>query len=179
MSFSVGESISVIDAVDGLVRKCKVVEVDNVSLKVKIHYINWSSNLDEWLSFNSDRICIDDPESIPECSEKKEVIGGLLLSADEISKQVISLYSIDANNDDNEKNLNKASVANLEHCAKFLKITLKDSNDKKLYIKKSLVKQLILRIWSLMPSKCDECLPNPLHIGIPLEMNLFLLATYV
>ena len=41
--------------------------------------------------------------------------------------------------------------------AKYLKVNLKDSSGKKLFNKKSLVKQMILCIESVMPTKCEEC----------------------
>ena len=157
MSFSIGQCFSVIDEADGHVRKCKVVAINQDEAKVQIHYINWSSSLDEWLDFDSGRIRIDIPGSNPTNSGRREVMGALFLDADEISEQVLSSYPIDSSSDDKEKSLSKFSVSHLENCAKLLKIALKDSTGKKLFNKKSLVIQMILCIESLMPAQCEEC----------------------
>ena len=157
MSFSIGQSISVLDTADDQVRRCKVVAVNGDDLKVQIHYINWNSSSDEWLDFDSDRILSEVRENTLVLSGRKEVMGALLLNADEISKQVLSSYPIISDSDEGDKNLNKFSVANLESCARYLKVALKDTAGKKLFNKKSLVKQLVLSIEALMPTKCEEC----------------------
>ena len=160
MIFREGDLLSVLDGVDGRRRNCKVVSFDAAREEMKIHYIGWKSSHDEVISVHSDRIGAHDAAQATTCENevrKKEVIGGLLLRADDFSKQVLSAYSLSENFNANEKNLSKFSVAVLEGSAVYLKVTIRDSNDKKLYNKKGLTQKIVMKIDSLMPTSCVLC----------------------
>ena len=77
MSFTVGQFLSVVDAVDQQVRRCKIVEVNENEANLKIHYVNWSSSSDEWVDFDSDRICRDTAEdNSVSLGKRKEAMAG-------------------------------------------------------------------------------------------------------
>ena len=82
-------------------------------------------------------------------------------AADNVSKNVISAYRKDVAHKSNVASISssKFRLAELETCAKFMKIPLTNEGcSKKLYSNKAdLADRLIVKIESLFPQKCQEC----------------------
>ena len=144
----------------------KAVDIDNNQQKIKIHYVKWSKNYDEWLEMSSDRIVSEDDDNVSEESfseacnseniEMKEVIGKLLNVGDQSYKTVISAYEIGKNVNANEKNLNRFSVPIIKGCAEILRIKCENNSGKK-FNKADLIRKIVSRIDSMMPGKCSQC----------------------
>ena len=102
INYKVDQKIHVLDNADGKKRPCKVVQVDSDKKKILIHYIKWSKSFDEWISFDSSRITVEEEIAEDELDDSFEdaendpdigsAIGQLLRSVDEESKKVISKY---------------------------------------------------------------------------------------
>ena len=168
INYKVDQKIHVLDNADGKKRPCKVVQVDSDKKKILIHYIKWSKSFDEWISFDSSRITVEEEEiaedeledSFEDAEDDSDIgsaIGQLLRSVDEESKKVISKYDVRLGFEGNLKNFNKFSVSSLEHCAIDIKIKIKDDGGKKLFNKNLLVKNILMQIEAHFPIKCVEC----------------------
>ena len=91
-------------------------------------------------------------------STTKEIVGNLLLRADELSKRVITQFDPFASrNAINLKALKRFNLDLLEPCAEFLRIELADEDGNKLFTKESLVPRIILALNALLPATCSEC----------------------
>ena len=91
-------------------------------------------------------------------SKTKEIVGNLLLRADELSKRVITQFdSFASRNAINLKALKRFNLDLLEPCAEFLRIELADKDGNKLFTKESLVPRIILALNALLPATCSEC----------------------
>ena len=67
MSLLVGSTVDVVDRKDGKTYCCKIVQTNEATEKVKVHFVGWSSGRDEWIHRNSDRIVLSEevqPSSI-------------------------------------------------------------------------------------------------------------------
>ena len=160
------QELLVTDRTDGKKYPAKVLRVDNVKNKVKIHFVGWKANYDEFLPFDSDRIHHDLEEEAEEsfCSTQEvgtvgAAIGRLLVSVDTDSKKVVSTYDIRLSYQNNcNKNLNgNFKVPQLECCAAALKIKTKDEDGKKLFNKVGLTEAIVLKIKSHLPLSCRNC----------------------
>ena len=167
-NYTIGKNVTVVDISDGKHRKCRIMQIDLQDQEIMIHYNGWNERYDEWLSIDSDRIVktTDDKEheednDPPACNssdqKSKEIIGMLLNKGSETAKKVISAYELNSSYQKNDKNLSKYSIPMLEECAELFHIKMHDSNGKKLLNKKKLVSIIIMKIDSLLPTKCTEC----------------------
>ena len=89
-----------------------------------------------------------------------QVIGGLLASADPVSKQVISVYDLAKDFQRNVESMGgrRFNAEELDTCAKYLRIELLDGDGSKLYSNKSLVaRRIIMEMETLFPTHCMEC----------------------
>ena len=88
------------------------------------------------------------------------VIGNLLANADETSKKVLSAFDPSKDISANSGVLGgpRFTADNLETCAKYLRIELRDDKECKLFSNKpSIAKRIILEIMSFYPAICKEC----------------------
>ena len=87
------------------------------------------------------------------------VLGGLLNTAPPDARKVLGAYSWLANHIPNKKKMLKCNARKeLEPCALFLGIKVRDDEDKKLYKNMSvLVDRVILKIESLFETQCEDC----------------------
>ena len=91
-------------------------------------------------------------------SKTKEIVGNLLLIADDLSKRVITSFDPFASRAAiNVKALKRFNLDLLEPCAEFLNIQLADVDDNKLFTKDTLVSRIILALNALLPATCSEC----------------------
>ena len=165
--FKIGNILTIIDNADGKERECKIVQVDEQDAEVRVHYIGWNKNLDEWLSIKSPRIVLENGKTDANDSSsknvnpieqrKKEIIGKIIYDSGEATKKILTAFEIDASFIKNEKALMKFPVSLLEACSEDMLIIIFDKLGKKMFNKKSLVKRLIDKFNGLLPSKCDEC----------------------
>ena len=92
-------------------------------------------------------------------SKTKEIVGNLLLTADELSKRVITSFDPFASRAAiNVKALKRFNLDLLEPCAEFLKIKLDDDDGNKLFTKETLVSRILLALNALLPKTCSQCL---------------------
>ena len=92
-------------------------------------------------------------------SKIKEIVGNLLLRADELTKRVITTFDPFASRDaTNVKALKRFNLDLLEPCANFLNIQLADAESHKLFTKDTLVSRIILALNALLPATCSECM---------------------
>ena len=92
--------------------------------------------------------------------EQKVVIGGLLNIADVHAKKVLAAYNPALSYNANLANVTKCNAAQLEACAKLVKIKVRseDGKDTKLYKNKDiLADRIILKIESLFEAECSDC----------------------
>ena len=169
MNYIMNQKVFVIDEADGKRRPCKVVNVDNKTKKVKIHYINWKATHDEILSFDSPRIHLeedhheqsdDNEESFLDSQDDISVgsaIGKLMRSVDGDSRKIISKYDVRQTTEAKFKQFSAFNVKELNSCAEDLRIQTKSQDGKKLFNKGSLVLEIISKIETLFPQKCTEC----------------------
>ena len=165
--FKIGNILTIIDNADGKERECKIVQVDEHDAEVRVHYIGWNKDLDEWLSIKSPRIVLENGKADANDSSsknvnpieqrKKEIIGKIIYDSGEATKKILTAFEIDASFIKNEKALMKFPVSLLEACSEDMLIIIFDKMGKKMFNKKSLVKRLIDKFNGLLPSKCDEC----------------------
>ena len=93
-----------------------------------------------------------------ECTTK-EIVGKLLLSADELSKRVITAFDPFASrNTINVKALSKFNLDMLEPCAEYLNVSLADNANNKLFTKDTLITRILLALNALLPKTCSQCL---------------------
>ena len=91
-------------------------------------------------------------------SKTKEIVGNLLLTADELSQRVITSFDPFASRAAiNVKALKRFNLDLLEPCAEFLKIKLDDDDGNKLFTKETLVSRILLALNALLPATCSEC----------------------
>ena len=159
--------INVIDKKDKKPYLCKIIATNMGDKKIKIHFIDWSDSHDEWIHMDSERIVEDgiysdvdqskvEPANFQD-TECKEILGRLLMKSNEVQKKVISAFNHIETTEKNEKQLGKFQVPMLEDTAEYLKVRFEDSNRKKLYPKSMLVKKIVNKLYSILPSVCSEC----------------------
>ena len=162
------EIVKVIDKTDKKVYTCKIVEVDDENQKIKVHFIDWSDRFDEWLHIKSSRIVgrADENHTTvknnnetpdPVVRETEVIVGSLLMNSNEVQKSVLSGFNHKDSLEKNAKNLNKFQVQMLEDTAEYLHIKIIDNNSKKLFNKNMLIKKIINKVLSLLPSVCPDC----------------------
>ena len=159
--YSTNDRIHVRDLKDSQIRECKIIEIKEDENELKIHFIKWSEKYDEWILADSDRI--KDPDSSqnvsvdPASSLSQETIGNLLIKAGYNPKIILSLFDVGGSALKNEKALSKFLVPVLKETAEFLRIETMDGEGKKLFVKSTLIRAIIKKIESLLPSRCSEC----------------------
>ena len=146
----------------------KVLNVDKEKRELKVHYVGWSSTLDEVIPFDSDRIYLEHEEAEEDddtfCSAQEvgnigAAIGRLLMAMDAESKKVVSAYDVRLSFGSNCKNFgNKYKVPQLEQCADNLKIKIMEEG-KKVFTKNKagLVAAIVRKIESHLPHNCRNC----------------------
>ena len=88
----------------------------------------------------------------------KSVIGGLLNTADALTKKVISAYNPAVLYKTNLLNIKRHDAAHLEAAATYLGLTVRDDEDKKLYKNQEILSdRIILSIEALFETTCTEC----------------------
>lgn len=90
----------------------------------------------------------------------KVAIGDLLREADPTSKLIISAYSQVAQHTANVKTLSSSKFKSdqLQLCAEFLRLKIRDENDEIIFTTKStLADRIVTKIESFFPSTCHEC----------------------
>ena len=91
-------------------------------------------------------------------SKTREIVGNLLLTADELSKRVITTFDPFASRAAiNLKALKRFNLDLLEPCAEFLNIKLDDDDSNKLFTKETLISRIVLALNALLPATCSEC----------------------
>ena len=87
----------------------------------------------------------------------KEVIGGLLNTADPLSKRVLSAYSSVVTHKTNLSNIKKFDANHLEATGKFLGLHVREI-DKKMYKNLGILSDtIILKIEALFETVCTDC----------------------
>ena len=134
--------------------ECTVLEVDDAQSKILIHWTGCGKKFDEWITV--DRI-VSPPVSK---SNDPDVVKALneLSKIDPTVDKVIQVYSPDKSIDENEKKLYSTfSVNNVQLCAGSLNIDLADDKGKSIR-KMELIKSIVVKIMSMLPMTCQECM---------------------
>ena len=161
----INDIIKVIDKKDNKPYPCKIIAANVNEQKIKVHFIDWSDSYDEWIHKDSERIVDNDSETElttnkPDDSREtkcKEIIGRLLMKCNDTQRKVISAFNHSEAMEKNEKHMGKLQVPMLEDTAEYLNIRIEDANSRKLYTKPFLVKKIIKKLYSLLPSVCPYC----------------------
>ena len=152
-----GDTVFVVDKSDGRTRKCNVKTIDEDNQRIEVHFVRSNKRFDEWIDFTSDRIVADDDEEDkfydPVDDEVRAALGELA-SIDEVTAKIIPLYSSDYKQ--TVKKMNVIPVQTIHYCAQAFKINLKTVDDKKIN-KLDLIKLIISKIKSYLPSLCCMC----------------------
>ena len=112
------------------------------------------------------------------------VIGGLVNTADVHAKKVLASYKPAVSYAQNMVQLKKCNSAQLESCAKLVKLAVRteDGKETKLYKNKSvLADRIILKIESLFEATCSDCnavYQNTLESAPPFTCRLCLLGSH-
>ena len=129
-----------------------VVEKSEEGNKIRVHYNGFDDNLDEWIDIDSDRITKHDDD----VSDEVRIALGNIMRLGRSAEKIICLYNPIANHADNSKWLNSLLLPDLQACAEVISIKTKDDKNKP-YKKADLIQQILSKIKSALPKKCQEC----------------------
>ena len=118
--------------------------------------MGYNKRYDEWINFTSEWIVENEEEEDEFYDPVDEVRAALgeLSSIDDVTAKVVPLYSSDYNQ--TVKKMNVLSVQMIQFCAESLKISIKTADDKRI-TKPDLIKLIISKIKSYLPSQCCLC----------------------
>ena len=132
---------------------CYVVETDTEEDKVKIHYVGFGQDHEEWIKCDSNRI-IKPEDGLSD--ETKIALGGLMRLGGNITEKVISVYDPRKTLIKNEKAISALTHGALKACAECLSIKTMDDENKRL-TRSDLAMQIITKIKISLPKTCLEC----------------------
>ena len=149
-ALKLGETLFVVDKIDGKTRKCKVKAVDDNNQLIQIHFVGFNSRYDEWIEITSDRIVEnDDGDELYEPDDEIKVALGELAAIDEVTAKIIPCFSHDI--EMTTRKLNVLPVSTIHECAESMNISTRSVDDKKLN-KLQIIKLIISKIKSFLPN---------------------------
>ena len=158
-AWNLGDELFVVDKKDGTARKCKVKAIDEDNQRIEVHFLRFNKRFDEWIDLPSDRIVEEEEDKFYDSvlhSDDDEVRAALgeLASIDEVTAKIMPLYSSDYKL--TVKKMNVIPLQTIEYCAQAFEINLRTVDDKKI-TKLNLIKLIISKIKSFLPSQCCMC----------------------
>ena len=161
-TWNLKDELFVADKKDAKARKCKVKAIDEDNQRIEVHFVGFNRRFDEWIDFNSDRI-VDDPEEEEDEFHDSSIISdndikaalGELASIDVVIPKILPLYSSDYKQTVKKMNIN-IPLQTIEYCAEAFEINLRTVDDKKI-TKLNLIKLIVSKIKSFLPSQCCMC----------------------
>ena len=153
--YTINQTLQVVYLKDGKPYPCNVGKVDEENAKIEVHFINWNEKYNEWIEFGSIRN-VDQNDNSPtfsncqQCVQIKEIIGMLLTNSNQVQKKDISAFRESEDTAANEKCFSEFTKNMLEDTAEYFGLRCVDSENIKIFTKKSLIKHLICKIKALL-----------------------------